>query len=119
MYKLCDVTGLGDAKVLNLKMGTCTAKITLSGGRHIIGIFHQYAIYGHGKSLHAPNQHRAFGHKVDDISKLLGGTQQATLSDGTIIPFCVHGGNTYMKTDYPSDEDMATYPHVIITSDEP
>ena len=61
--KLCDVTGLGDAKVLNLKMGTCAAKITLSGGWHIIGIFHQYAIYGHGKSLHAPNQHRAFDHK--------------------------------------------------------
>ena len=90
-------------------MGTCATKISLEGGHSMIGIFHQYAIYGHGKSIHSPNQHCAFGHKVDNVSKLMGGTQQAVLTDGTIVPFLVHCGSTYMKTSYPTKEDMDTY----------
>ena len=44
--------------------------------------------------------------------------QHAELSDGTIVPYLFHSGNTYMKTSYPTDDNMDQYPHVIFTSDE-
>ena len=39
----------------------------------IIGIFHEYAHHGKGKSLHAAGQMEWFNCKADDRSKVVGG----------------------------------------------
>ena len=42
----------------------------------VIGIFHEYAYLGKGRSIHAAGQMDWFNCKVDDGSKVVGGAQR-------------------------------------------
>ena len=52
----------------------------------IIGVFHEYAHYGKGKSIHAAGQMEWFNCKVDDRSQHVGGIQSIQTSEGYVIP---------------------------------
>ena len=41
----------------------------------IIGVFHEYADLGKGRSIHAAGQMEWFNCQVDDRSKIVGGAQ--------------------------------------------
>ena len=41
----------------------------------IIGVFHEYAHLGKGRSIHAAGQMEWFNCQVDDRSKIVGGAQ--------------------------------------------
>ena len=83
----------------------------------IIGIFHEYAHLGKGKSIHASGQMEWFNCQVDDRSKIVGGAQQIETSEGYVIPLSIESGLVYMHTiRIPTDQDLQNYPHVFFAS---
>ena len=80
----------------------------------IIGIFHEYAHLGKGRSIHAAGQMEWFNCKVDDRSKVVGGAQRIETSDGYVI---IESGLVNMHSiRIPIDNDLQQYPHVFFTS---
>jgi Reverse transcriptase (RNA-dependent DNA polymerase) len=112
-----DVTGIADHAVVDLPISTVAGLIDTSNGC-IIGIFHQYAHLGTGKTIHSTNQFKAFGLQVIDTPRFLRGSQQIHHPDGYVIPLSIRNGLPYMDMCPPSDSDMESYPHVFFTSDD-
>jgi hypothetical protein len=83
----------------------------------VVGIFHQYAYTGRGPSIHSSAQLEAFMLKVDERSKKVGGTQRIITPDGYVIPLNVRNGLPYVSMRPPTDTELGTLPHVIMTSD--
>ena len=83
----------------------------------IIGIFHEYAHLGKGRSIHAAGQMEWFNCKVGDRSKVVGGAQRIETSDGYVIPLSIESGLAYM---HPirilTDSDLQLYSHIFFTS---
>ena len=83
----------------------------------IIGVFHEYAHLGEGRSIHAASQMKWFNCHVDDRTKLAGGTQSIQTSEGYVIPLSIESGLVYMHSmRIPTDYDLQKYPHVFFTS---
>ena len=55
----------------------------------IIGVFHQYAHLGKGRSIHAAGQMEWFNCQVDDRSKIVGDAQRIETSEGYVIPLYI------------------------------
>jgi hypothetical protein len=114
--KTADVLGLAAHMVSDLPIATVAGVIQTSQG-HIIGIFHQYAHLGTGKTIHSATQLRQFGVHVCDTPCSLHGQQRIHHPDGYVIPLSIRNGLPYMDMYPPTDRDMDSYPHVIFTSD--
>jgi hypothetical protein len=69
----CNVTGITNNAVTDLTIVQADDLIQSSIGP-IIGIFHQYASIGNGKSVHSFAQLRSFGTLIDDVPLACGGT---------------------------------------------
>ena len=83
----------------------------------IIGVFHEYAHLGKGRSIHAAGQMEWFNCQVDDRSKLVGGAQRIKTYEGYVIPLSIESGLVYMHSmRIPTDHDLQNYPHVFFTS---
>ena len=83
----------------------------------IIGVFHEYAHLGKGRSIHAAGQMEWFNCQVDDRSKLVGGAQRIKTSEGYVSPLFIESGLVYMHSmRIPTDHDLQHYPHVFFTS---
>ena len=54
-FQKADVSGIGDSNITGLNLCTVAGVIQTTSGP-IVGIFHQYAKYGHGKTIHSSNQ---------------------------------------------------------------
>jgi hypothetical protein len=91
-----DISGVLDTTVLDLTLCQGASVLTTESGRKIVGIFHQYANLGKGRSIHSMAQLENFGMKIDGRSKYLGGTQQRVTPEGHVIPFSVRDGLTKM-----------------------
>jgi hypothetical protein len=112
-----NVSGIGDTSLTNLRLATITGVIETTLGP-ILGIFHQYAHLGTGKTIHLCTQMRAYGVDVDDLPRPLGGKQRIISGCGNhIIPLSVHGGLTYMPMTCPTDNDVHDLTWVTFTSD--
>ena len=64
-------------------------------------------------------QMRAFGLKIDDSSRHVGGTQQIMTPEGYVIPLCTRDSRAYVDMHPPRDEELDRYPHVFFTEDAP
>ena len=115
-FQKVNVTGIADNTIEDIPIGTVAGLITTTRGP-IIGIFHQYAIVGKGKTIHSSNQLKSFGVQIDDTPRKLKGSQCIKHPDGYVIPLSIRNGLPYMDMKCPSDEEMDEYPHVIFTSD--
>ena len=116
-----DVSGIGTSVIKDLAIGTVAGLIDTTSGP-IIGIFHQYAYHGKGKTIHAPNQLRAFDIEVNDVplkSPCGRGKQEVVTPEGYHIPIKIRQGLPYMNMSAPTDLELDSFPHVIFTSDEP
>ena len=83
----------------------------------IIGIFHEYAHLGKGRSIHAAGQMEWFISKVDDRSKVVGGAQRTETSDGYVVPLSIESGLVCLHSiQIPTDNDLQQYPHAFFTS---
>ena len=111
-----NIVGIGDHELTGLNVVTAAALLDTQKGP-IIGVFHEYAHLGKGKSVHAAGQMEWFNCKVDDRSQHVGGTQSIQTSEGYVIPLFIEYGLVYMQSmRIPTDHDLQHYPHVQFTS---
>ena len=111
-----NIVGIDDHEFTGLNVVTATALLDTQKGP-IIGVFHEYAHLGKGRSIHAAGQMEWFNCQVDDRSKLVGGTQSIQTSEGYVIPLSIESGLVYMHPmRIPTDHDLQNYPHVFFTS---
>ena len=111
-----NIVGIGDHELTGLNVVTAGTLLDTQKGP-IIGVFHEYAHLGKGKSIHAAGQMEWFNCKVDDRSQHVGGTQNIQTSEGYVIPLSIEYGLVYMQSmRIPTDHDLQHYPHVLFTS---
>ena len=83
-----NIVGIDDYELTGLNVVTAAALLDTQKGP-IIGIFHEYAHLGKGRSIHAAGQMELFNCQVDDRSKLVGGAQRIKTSEGYVIPLSI------------------------------
>ena len=111
-----NIVGIDDHELTGLNVVTAAALLDTQKGP-IIGVFHEYAHLGKGRSIHAAGQMECFNCQVDDRSKIVGGAQRIESSEGYVIPLSIESGLVYMHTiRIPTDQDLQNYPHVFFTS---
>ena len=111
-----NIVGIDDHELTGLNVVTAAALLDTQKGP-IIGIFHEYAHLGKGKSIHASGQMEWFNCQVDDRSKIVGGAQRVETPEGCVIPLSIETGLVYMHPiRIPTDQDLQMYPHVFFTS---
>ncbi len=110
------VTGIDNHELPGLDIVTCAALISTNHGKVNL-IMHEYAYYGRGSTIHSPGQIEWFKNICDDKSCQVGGKQVITFLDGYATPLQCRSGLIYMALlGKPTDEDLETYPHVLLTS---
>ena len=111
-----NIVGIDDHELTGLNVVTAAALLDTQKGS-IIGVFHEYAHIGKGRSIHAAGQKEWFNCQVDGRSKNVGGAQRIETSEGYVIPLSIESGLVYMHTiRIPADQDLQNYPHVFFTS---
>ena len=111
-----NIVEIDDHELTGLNVVTAVALLDTQKGP-IIGVFHEYAHLGKGRSIHAAGQMEWFNCQVDDRSKLVGGAQRIKTSEGYVIPLSIESGLVYMHSmRIPTDHDLQNYPHVFFTS---
>ena len=111
-----NIIGIDNHEVTGLDIVTAAGLYSTQLGT-IVGIFHEYAYLGKGRSIHSPPQMEYFKTLVDDKSVLVGGRQRIETLDGYALPLIFKGGLVYLDSlGIPTDNDLATYPHVVFTS---
>ena len=111
-----NIVGIDDHELTGLNVVTAAALLDTQKGP-IIGVFHEYAHLGKGRSIHAAGQMEWFNCQVDDRSKIVGGAQGIETSEGYVIPLSIESGLVYMHTiRIPTDQNLQNYPHVFSTS---
>ena len=77
---------------------------------------HEYAYHGRGNTIHSPGQIEWFQNTCDDKSFHVGGKQVITFLDGYATPLQWRTGLMYMNLlGKPTDADLNTFPHVLLT----
>ena len=111
-----NILGIDDHELTGLNVVTAATLLDTQKGP-IIGVFHEYAHLGEGRSIHAAGQMEWFNCQVDDRSKIVGGAQSIQTSEGYVIPLSIESGLVYMHSmRIPTDHDLQNYPHVFFTS---
>ena len=111
-----NIVGIDDHELTGLNVVPAAVLLDTQKGP-IIGIFHEYAHLGKGKSIHASGQMEWFNCQVDDRSKIVGGAQRIETLEGYVIPLSIETGLVYMHPiRIPTDQDLQNYPHVFFTS---
>ena len=111
-----NIVGIDDHELTGLNVVTAAALLDTQKGP-IIGVFHEYAHLGKGRSIHASGQMEWFNCQVDDRSKIVGGAQRIETSEEYVIPPSIESGLVYMHNiRIPTDQDLQNYPHVFFTS---
>ena len=111
-----NIVGIDDHELTGLNVVTAATLLDTQKGP-IIGVFHEYAHLGKGRSIHAACQMEWFNCQVDDRSKIVGGAQSIKTSEGSVIPISIESGLVYMHSmRIPTDHDLQNYSHVSFTS---
>ena len=76
----------------------------------------EYAYYGRGNTIHSHGQIEWFQNTCDDKSFHVGEKQVITFLDGYATPLQCRTGLMYMNLlGKPTDADLNTFPHVLLT----
>ena len=111
-----NIVGIDDHELTGLNVVTAAALLVTQKGP-IIGVFHEYAHLGKGRSIHAAGQMEWLNCQVDDRSKIVGGAQRVETPERYLIPLSIESGLVYMHTiRIPTDQDLQNYPNVFFTS---
>ena len=109
------VTGIDNHELPGFDIVTCAALLHTNHGKVVL-IMHEYAYYGRGTTIHSPGQIEWFQNTCDDKSFHVGGKQVITFLDGYSTHLQCRTGLMYMNLlGKPTDVDMNTYPHVLLT----
>ena len=116
-FNKANVTGIGESMIKNLPLATAAGLVSTHLGP-IIVILNQYANYGKGHTIHSSGQLRSFGTLVHEAPRSNGGSQRIITPDGYHIPLSYRSGLPYMDMRPPTDIELDTLPHIILTSDD-
>jgi hypothetical protein len=117
--KLADVTGIADSVVHDIPIATVAGVLPSQQGP-IIGIFHQYAHHGTGRTIHSIQQLESFGIQVFERSKMSAQDNKQCMitPDGYVVAIQIRNGLPYIDMRPPTDLELDTLPTVVFTSDE-
>ena len=122
LLALCDrsitIWGIGNHSLNNLQMCDAASMLESNKGT-VIGLFHQYAYRGKGRTIHSCGQIEHYGHKVYDQSRTVGGRQCIVTSNGYILALNYVNGLPYLPMRKPTYDDLQRYPNVVMTSPNP
>ena len=90
-HRKINIVGIDDHELTALNVVAAAALLDTQKGP-IIGIFHEYAHFHKGRSIHAAGQIEWFNCKVGDRSKVVGGAQGIETSDDYVIPLSIESG---------------------------
>ena len=101
-----NIVGIDDHELTGLDVLTTVALFDTQKGP-VIGIFHEYAHHGKGRSTDAAGQMKWFNYKVDDRSKVVGGAQIIETPDGYVFPLSIESGLVYIHSiQVPTNDDL-------------
>ena len=112
-----DISGIDNHEVTGLDIVTAAGYVETQKGP-VIAILHQYAHLGKGKSIHSSGQLEYYKNQVDDRSRVVGGGQCIKTLDGYFMPLKVQNGLPYLSMRPPTDNELDSLPHVVLTSDD-
>ena len=115
-YRKIKIQDIDNHEVADLDVVT-TATLLNTSQEKVIGIFNEYAYLWKGSSIHSSGQLEWLQTHVHETSVKVGGTQLINTLDGYSVPLLITDGLAYATSiGRSTDQDMDTYPHVLITS---
>ena len=115
-YRKIKIQDIDNHEVADLDVVTA-ATLLNTFQEKVIGIFNEYAYLWKGSSIHSSGQLEWLQTNVDETSVKVGGTQLINTLDGYSVPLLIKDGLAYATSlGRSTDQDMDTYPHVLITS---
>ena len=115
-YRKIKIQDIDNHEVADLDLVT-TATLLNTSQEKVIGIFNEYAYLWKGSSIHSSGQLEWLQTHVHETSVKVGGTQLINTLDGYSVPLLIKDGLAYATSiGRSTDQDMDTYPHVLITS---
>ena len=115
-YRKIKTQDIDNHAAADLDVVTAATLLNIPQGK-VIGIFNEYAYLWKGSSIHSSGQLEWLQTNVDETSVKVGGTQLINTLDGYSVPLLMKDGLAYATSlGRSTDQDMDTYPHVLITS---
>ena len=115
-YRKIKIQDIDNHEVADLDVVTA-ATLLNTPQEKVIGIFNEYAYLWKGSSIHSSGQLEWLQTHVHETSVKVGGTQLINTLDGYSVPLLIKDGLAYATSiGRSTDQDMDTYPHVLITS---
>ena len=115
-YRKIKIQDIDNHEVADLDVVT-TATLLNTSQEKVIGIFNEYAYLWKGSFIHSSGQLEWLQTHVHETSVKVGGTQLINTLDGYSVPLLIKDGLAYSTSiGRSTDQDMDTYPHVLITS---
>ena len=115
-YRKIKIQDIDNHEVADLDVVTTATLLNTSQGK-VTGIFKGYAYLWKGSSIHSSGQLEWLQTHVHETSVKVGGTQLITTLDEYSVPLLIKDGLAYATSiGRSTDQDMDTYPHVLITS---
>ena len=115
-YRKIKIQDIDNHEVADLDVVT-TATLLNTSQEKVIGVFNEYACLWKGSSIHSSGQLEWLQTHVHETSVKVGGTQLINTLDGYSVPLLIKDGLAYATSiGRSTDQDMDTYPHVLITS---
>ena len=115
-YRKIKIQDIDNHEVADLDVVT-TATLLNTSQEKVIGIFNEYAYLWKGSSIHSSGQLEWLQTHVHETFVKVGGIQLINTLDGYSVPLLIKDGLAYATSiGRSTDQDMDTYPHVLITS---
>ena len=109
------VTGIDNHELPGIDIVTCAVLLHTNHGKVVL-IMHEYAYYGRGNTIISPGQIEWVQNTCDDKSFYVGGNQVINFLDGYSTLLQCRTVLMYMSLlGKPTDADLHTYPHVLLT----
>ena len=115
-YHKIKIQDIDNHEVADLDVVTAATLLNTSQEK-VIGIFMEYAYLWKGSSIHSSGQLKWLQTHVHETAVKVGGTQLINTLDGYSVTLLIKDGLAYATSiGRSTDQDMDTYPHVLITS---
>ena len=112
------ITGVGNHWINDKPVGKFGAVARCNLGKRLVVVYEGADVPEQPTTIHSAAQLRHYDVIVDDVPYCKGGRQRLTLLTGEIFPLSIKNGLAYLPMRLPTDEQLATMPQCILTSDK-
>ena len=111
-----DIHDIDNHQLNDVEIGTVGAHVEMQKGP-IIAVFHQYALFGKGTTIHSPGQFEYYQNDVNDKSVHVGGLQRINAYVRWVHNPVKHQERSGAHESSPyTDKEWETLPHVFMTN---